>query len=501
MDIAALAQIVANHKAQGTTVVQCHGVFDLVHPGHIQHLEAASREGDILIVTVTADRFVNKGPGRPVFNSRLRAETLAALSCVQYVAVNDAKSAIPAIELIRPDVFIKGNDYANSADDVTGMIDEEIRSVEAVGGRVHFTDEMTLSSSELLNSHFDVYRSETREWLNQIKRRYPTEEITGHLDQIRGSRVLVIGEAIIDEYFFCEGLGKSSKDPILAFKSLATEKYVGGSLAVANHLAGICDTVGLVTILGEESGNSDYVNDRLQSNVKLMSISRIGAPTIHKRRYVDDHTGAKLFELYTLDDSPIEGVTERALLERIGDVVKDYDVVVVADYGHGMMVPSLVSAVTEQSKFLAVNTQSNAGNRGFNIISKYPRADYVCLNGGELELEVRMKDASFKDLIKVAAERIDCDKFTITLGRNGSMHYQKGHGFIEAPALAVSVGDRVGAGDAVLSITAPLVAKEVPWDLVGLYSNLAGAELVAEIGNRVSIDRRMLVRHINSMLK
>jgi len=73
-----LADIIQELKSKGHTIVHCHGGFDLLHPGHIRHFESVKRQGDILIVTVTPDEYVGKGPGRPVFNQRLRAESIAA---------------------------------------------------------------------------------------------------------------------------------------------------------------------------------------------------------------------------------------------------------------------------------------------------------------------------------------------------------------------------------------------------------------------------------------
>src|ERR1700680_3348397 len=105
-----VAAIAEQYRAAGKRVVQAHGTFDLLHLGHVRHLEAARRLGDLLVVTVTADRFVNKGPGRPVFNAELRAEMLATLEYVDWVAVNDAADAVSAIERIRPSIYIKGQD-------------------------------------------------------------------------------------------------------------------------------------------------------------------------------------------------------------------------------------------------------------------------------------------------------------------------------------------------------------------------------------------------------
>ena len=112
----ALPKIIVDLKQQGKVVVHCHGVFDLVHPGHIRHFEEAKRQGDVLVVTLTPDEYVNKGPGRPVFQERLRAESLAALQVVDYVAINQWPTAVETILMLRPDVYVKGGEYANQKD-------------------------------------------------------------------------------------------------------------------------------------------------------------------------------------------------------------------------------------------------------------------------------------------------------------------------------------------------------------------------------------------------
>jgi rfaE bifunctional protein kinase chain/domain/rfaE bifunctional protein nucleotidyltransferase chain/domain len=496
-----LSDIIAQLKVDGKKIIHCHGVFDLVHPGHIRHLESASKLGDVLVVTITTDRHVNKGPGKPVFNSQLRAETLSALECVKFVAVNEMPTAVNAILSIKPDLYVKGPDYSDAESDVTGMIKEEASTVESVGGKIHLTDDMTMSSSELLNTHFNVFDPATQEWLNDLKSKYTSVEIKGYLNNIQNLNILVVGEAIIDEYYFCEGLGKTAKDPILAFKYNSQESYIGGSLAVANHLSGICANVGIISMIGEKDHRMEFINERLHPNVTFYPVGRPGAPTIHKRRYVDTHTGGKVFELYTVEDSSLDNNSETQLIDQLKKTIKDYDLVVVPDYGHGMMTQKIIEYVSKNAPFMAVNTQANAGNRGFNTISRYPKADYVCLNGGEIQLEMRMRQSSFEDMVTEISNRFDCPKYTITLGQAGTLHFDDVLGFTKGPALAVRITDRVGAGDAVLSVTAPLVFKNTPWDIVAFLSNLAGAEAVAELGTSKSVNRATLSKHIDSILK
>jgi rfaE bifunctional protein nucleotidyltransferase chain/domain len=132
-----------------------HGVFDLIHPGHIQHFIAAKKEVDVLIVSLTADLFVNKGPGRPIFNEEIRIKTLSALEAVDFITISRDKTAESIIELIQPDVYFKGSDYKSPDGDPTGKIEDEVQSVKKFGGRIVFTNELTSSSSQLINSFFN----------------------------------------------------------------------------------------------------------------------------------------------------------------------------------------------------------------------------------------------------------------------------------------------------------------------------------------------------------
>jgi rfaE bifunctional protein nucleotidyltransferase chain/domain len=164
-----LASFVGAARNRGRSIALAHGTFDLLHLGHVRHLEQARQLGDVLIVTITADQFVNKGPDRPVFTAPLRAEMVAALACVDRVAVNDAPTAENVIYLLKPDVYVKGSDYAPDEKDLTGKIRAERDAVVANGGRIHFTDDIMFSSSSLLNCHFDVFEPQLRAYLDRMR--------------------------------------------------------------------------------------------------------------------------------------------------------------------------------------------------------------------------------------------------------------------------------------------------------------------------------------------
>ena len=500
-DLDELAREIQALKAQGKRIVLSHGVFDLLHVGHIRHLEEAKKMGDVLVVTLTEDIHVNKGPHRPAFPQQLRAESVAALSVVDFVATNRWAMSTETIRLLKPSIYAKGPDYRVAADDITGGIKLEADAVREVGGEIRFTNGEMFSSSRLLNQFMSPFTKDVGDYLEAFRRRHSADEVLEWIDGCAKMRPLVVGEAIIDEYLFCVGIGKSTKDPVLAVLHDGLEQVAGGTLALANHLAGLCDEVGLITQLGEVDRREDYVRQSLRPNVRPILLTKSGAPTIRQQRIVDRYFGNRLLEIYQMDDRPTGDADAIRLCEALDAEYAGRNLTVVADYGHGMLSARAVEALCARAPFLCVNVQSNAGNRGFSTVSKYPLASYVCLAAHEVHLELRDRDTSPRDALMELSRRIDCPRFTVTQGNEGSLHFDRTEGFTEAPALASKIQDRMGAGDAVLAVTSLLVSLNAPWDIIAFVGNVAGAELVAELGNRVPLDRIALSKHILSLLR
>ena len=153
LEMSEVASRIALHKSEGKTIVHCHGCFDLMHPGHIKYFQAAKMMGDVLVVTISPDRFVDKGPDRPVFNEDLRAESIAALECVDYVAINKWPTAEETLRLIRPDIYVKGQEFKNM-EDKTWKIQKEVEVIKEIGAEIRFTHEIVFSSTKLLNQYF-----------------------------------------------------------------------------------------------------------------------------------------------------------------------------------------------------------------------------------------------------------------------------------------------------------------------------------------------------------
>lgn len=488
-------------RVEGRRIVLCHGTFDLMHTGHIRYLQRAKQEGDVLLVTVTGDAYVNKGPGRPVFNELLRAENLAALACVDFVAVNHAVSAVEALHEIRPSIYAKGSDYRSHGDDVTGNIAREQEAVEAQGGHIFYTDEITFSSSNLLNEHFNVFPPETKEFLQGFRSRWPDKEIQSQIASLSDLKVLVIGDAIIDQYHYTVPLGQTGKGNVFAVRHDSEEQFAGGAIAVANHVAGFTNSVTLVTGLGAIDSHEQFVRDKLQKNVNPEFFYFEDAPTVTKRRFVDADL-AKLFEVYFFREDPILKEAEGSVCEWLHGNVSSYDVVVVPDFGNGFITQAMIEVLVKKSKFLAVNTQINSGNRGYHVIHRYPRADFVSLNEPELRMAAHNRHDPLEVIAKQVGERTQVKQLAVTRGTKGVMMFDReSRVFYKIPALSTRVVDRIGAGDAFLSLAGLCAAKGLDAEVAAFVGSVAAAMDVQIVCNREPVDPVALNKYAATLLK
>ena len=295
-------------------------------------------------------------------------------------------------------------------------------------------------------------------FVEEIKNKYSSNDIVGYIESFKKLNVLVVGEVIIDEYQYGYTLGKSGKFPIVSFKNESIEKYKGGVIAVNNHIKEFVNKV-------------DYWTDK---NI------------IIKKRYIENER--KIFETYSIfEDEFYSGEKE----------IKDYDLVIVADFGHGFLDKEKRKKIEKESNFLALNTQNNSGNMGMNTINKYNRWDYISLDEIEVRLACSNQFDKIEDLIK---EKFKKEIVSITENKYGCYVY-KDNSIMKIPAFADNIIDTVGAGDAFLSITSLLAYNNAPIEIIGLLGNFAGAIACGWEGNKEYITRKKMMNFINEKLK
>lgn len=497
-----IEKLLEEHRQEGLKVVQCHGVFDLLHPGHIRHFKSARSQGDKLVVSVTPDRFVNKGPGRPAFNERLRLETIAALADVDYVVLNDTPDAVSLIRRLRPSVYVKGVEYKDHEKDVTGKIAEESQAVYESGGSIFYTDDIVFSSSSLLNRYFDTPTPEVLAFLDTLKKDHSSEEIIDYIEKFSRLKVLVIGDAIIDEYQYTEPLGQSGKGLHMVAKCLHKEIFLGGALIIASHLMQFAKEVTLLTAIGANCPHRPFIQTTLDSRIRQEFVLLEEGTTLTKKRYVlkDGKNLSKLFETYSSNEQLLNEQQSVSLAEFIRQRSKEFDLIVVSDFGNGLINPLITKAVSSSPAFLAINTQINSGNRGYNVITHYQRANFISLNEPELRLAAHDRYSPLENLAAKISTQLCCRLIAVTRGVNGVYCYSP-HEKIVIPAIATRSVDRIGAGDAFLSLASLGTASHAPLRLAAFIGSAAAAMSVQMIGNQEPIQKATLCKFLTRLMK
>jgi len=497
-----LKKIVQYEKKKGKRIVLCHGTFDLLHIGHIKHFKEAKKLGDILIVTLTSDKFVNKGPGRPYFNEGQRLEAISSLSAVDYVSLNNEATAVKIIKFLKPNIYCKGPDYTNQKLDTTGEIVNEKKATQSYGGKILFTKSEMYSSSKLINSSRNVYSEEMLKNFSQIKNLYNFDQIKLLVEKIKKLNVLVIGETIIDEYIFCEALGKSGKEPLLTFKDLTGEKYLGGSAAIARHISEFCNKITLLSSIGEKKENFKQINNNLPRNVKFEFIKKKDSPTIVKKRFIDKISLNKVFGVYSLNDENLNKKQENELIKKIKKLSNIHDLIIVSDYGHGFITNKIAKIIAKNKKFLAVNAQINSANIGYRTIENYKKVNFIVINQKELRHELRDSQTKIEILMKILSKRQKITNLIVTRGVDGAILFNsKNNKFNYCDAFTKFAVDKVGAGDAMLSITALFLKLKASNELSLLAGSLAASQSSMTLANKTSVNKISLLKSIEHILK
>jgi len=488
-------------KRKNKKIVHCHGVFDLIHVGHIKHFKEAKKNGNFLVVSITSDKFVNKGSGRPIFNQNLRAEFLSSISLIDAVVINNNLTSEKIISQIKPDIYFKGPDYKNNEADRSKNIYKEIAAIKKVKGKIVYSDDITFSSSNLINTHSNYFSEEQKKYIKNISKKYSFNLIYNKLKKLEKLKVLLIGETIIDQYIFGDVLGKSGKEPHLVLNENKNESYLGGAAAIANHLASFCKTVKFLTLAGKEKENLNFIKKLLRKNINIKFFNKKNSSTIIKKRYIDEVTKNKLLGVYHINDDILKDNSEKVLINFIKKNIPYFDLILVSDYGHGFISKKTAAAINSSKIFFSLNAQINASNRGFHSLIKYKNIDSLIINENELRHEMRDKSGNLETLGLQLINHLKINKLIITRGDKGAMLIEKKGKTIYAPAFANKVVDKVGAGDTMLAVTSLCMKIKMPNDLALFLGSLAGASAVESIGNSKFINKEQLVRQIQFSIK
>jgi len=493
---------IKNLKIKNKKIVLCHGVFDLVHLGHIEHFKSAKKYGDFLIVSLTKDKFIKKGPGRPLFNEQQRAEYLNNIKIIDEVILSPSESSIEIINLIKPDYYIKGPDYKNNLNDKTRKISLEKRAVEKNGGKIKYTNDVVFSSSNILNSSNLIFNNKQKNFIDDLKKKFSYREIEKIIKKFKSLKVLVLGELIIDKYCFGDVIGKSGKEPHLVLKEKYTDYYLGGSAAISRHLSTFVKSVKIISPFGNEKFYNSITKSKLEKNIETIFFKPYSNfKTITKTRFVDKNSNYKLFGSYTLPEKKIDPIVIQNVVKKIKEYKKKTNMTLICDYGHNFISKKIASEISKNNKYIFLNTQINASNIGYQNIKMYKSINSMIINESELRQELRDSSSDLKLLAKLLIKNRKINNLIITRGSEGAILMNKSYKVFSCPAFAIKSIDKVGAGDAMLSIASLGLKLKLDPELVLFISSIAAAISVESIGNKEHVTFEKLDRILEYMFK
>jgi len=490
-------------KNDGRTIALCHGVFDLVHPGHIIHLEQAKEMADVLVVSITAAKYVRKGPGRPYFDDEMRMKVLSALECVDYVMLSEGYTVDDIIESVEPDIYVKGEEYVKAEDDITGKITEEKALVEKHGGKLGFTSGQVFSSTKLINTAMSGLSEEVRQYMLDFKTRYTMKEIRDYAEKASRLKVLVIGDVIIDKYTYCNIQGMMSKDMGYSARLSNSEEYLGGSVAIARHLATFTENVTLMSIIGNEEDMRLRLFDELADEMQLKLEYSQEFPTIVKHRYLSKNGKREEYrKIFAINNIPENLKYEQEVYdkfkEKLREHISDYDVVFLCDFGHGLIDKEIIDIIQNSAKYLAINCQTNSTNKGLNIITKYTKADVFSLDQMELKLAFPEYVSDEQFSLRKLSDHIHGDGW-LTRGSSGAYGVSK-RKIHECPAFTLNVKDTVGAGDAFFATAGIFTAAGAPIEVGTFIGNIGGALGANIVGNKEAVEKVNVLKYASTLM-
>ena len=428
----------------------CHGVFDVVHPGHLRHLIYAKSKADILVASLTADKHISKGHHRPHVPQDLRALNLAAFEVVDYVVIDGNATPIKNIGKLQPDFFAKGYEYTTGG--LPAKTQEEADVLHSYGGEIIFTPgDIVYSSTKLIDLAPPAIKIEKLLTLMDSEM-LTFNSLRDCLDRLKGRRVHVVGDTIVDSYTQTAMIGGQTKTPTMSVLYERRDDYIGGAAVVAEHLRAAGAEVIFSTVLGEDAQKEFVLNGLKKSGVQCRPVIDSTRPTTNKNAIVAG--GYRLLKIDTLDNRSISD----DILERLAQAVCETacDAVVFSDFRHGIFnrrtIPRLIAAIPPNVYKVA---DSQVASRWGNI-TEFKGFDLITPNEREARFALADQDSGLRPLSSDLYDQAQCKTLMLKLGERGVLTCRNSdHEALDSVVIVDSFVERlvdaVGAGDALLA--------------------------------------------------
>ena len=478
------------------TVIICHGVFDVVHPGHVRHLAYAKTRADYLVVSITADRHIKKGTYRPHIPEELRALNLAAFEMVDFVIIDEEATPLENLASIQPDYFAKGFEYTSSG--LPPATQAEAAVVESYGGQLIFTPgDVVYSSSTFLNLALPQVQIEKLLLLME-RNKLTFDSLRKTVSKLANYHVHVVGDTIVDSYTRTTVIGGQTKTPTISVLHQGRDDYVGGAGIVAQHLRAAGAKVSFSTVLGNDS-LKDFVVEALHSyGVSITAAVDLTRPTTHKNAIIAG--GYRLIKIDTVDNQPIP---EKILGELINTIKQTTaDAVVFSDFRHGIFNRGSVASLTQAIPPGVFKVADSQVATRWGNIADFRAFDLITPNEREARFSLADQDSNLSHLSRQLTTATDFQNLILKLGERGVFCVSRDpvarSDQFSISSFAHNVVDAVGAGDALLAYATLAMLSEKCLVTAGILGSLAAA-CECELDGNIPIRAENVVAKITAV--
>jgi rfaE bifunctional protein nucleotidyltransferase chain/domain len=498
-----LKELILNLQVDVKWVGLCHGTFDLFHIGHVRYLQEAKSMCDVLVVSVTDDEYVRKGAGRPIYSTEERMEVLASLDCVDYVVPSREATITWLIKELQPHYYFKGSEYSNT---MTPGLMEEIEALSKYGGAIYYTTSPTITKVQKASMCEEVGIDNRTVFMDTLKSKFRYEDIVEVFDRSEEVKVLVISDAILDEYKYWSPMDRAPKTSIVAGELVGIDRMAGGGIYIANHAAEYAGSVTLLTRLGTSMEDTEFIREKLSTKVDLVGIECDSIPM--KSRYVYVNQAG----LPTTTSEICSGVRPTITPEYSNELedylirnIDQFDIVIVGDFGHGTITEGAIGIINSCTRYKVLNVQNNESNLGFNSLLRYNDMDYITLDISEAEFSIGSRvGAHTEDTIQPIAREIAkatrSGLIAVTAGRAGTIMYSAGK-TCRVPVFTTNVVDAIGAGDVFMTVSGVFSYFNHDPLLVGFVGNCAGALKVSTMCTSSIVQKALLLDYMKDIIQ
>ncbi len=497
LPFAKLASIREKHT--GEKIALCFGFFDLLNYPTLEYLRSAKKQGDRLVVLIASDAVIRQHSGYSPYSEKQRVAMLTNLEMVDYIVISPYPSAAKAIEQLCPNVYVRLPSYRDPQRDTSGYLRQEEDALKEVGASLVFSEGGITGSKVLLEQFFGAWTSNQAEAIRRVSKTFGLKRLLKALEDLQKTRVLVVGEPIVDTYVFCDAENISSKSPSISARYLHEENYPGGSLAIARHLNALGCPVTLLITHGGEPYFQEMLHSSLDPKIHIEEQIIPNMPTPRKTRFVVPFKNQRLFELTHLRADQWEHFNPDPFCQRMLKLSRAHDVVMMADFGHGLFEGRVLQTTQHFSSFVATNVQTNSGNLGFNPFTKHQKYNYLSMDERECRLAVHDRLTPIRELAQKTVKTKIKKPAAITLGQAGSLYFDRKQKEHFCPVFFREVVDTIGAGDAYFTITALLAKQNVPGEIIPFIGNCYAGLKTRILGNKEAVSKEDLINTLKVM--